>query len=74
LLLRSAQLMGLHLSVFARGSVALAGGGTVELGNVATGVLGSGFNKGGLALRRVRPGRCGHYALHASYLGLFYCI
>ena len=50
--LASCQLMGVHLSVFARESVAAAiEPGSVQLGNVGTGFGGMGFNKGGIAVR-----------------------
>ena len=49
--LASAQLMGVYIAVFARQSIADACGDSVQLGNVGTGFMGAGFNKGGLAVR-----------------------
>ena len=48
----SCQLMGLHLSVFTRRSLAAAvTPGSVKLGNVGTGIGGMGFNKGCIAVQ-----------------------
>jgi hypothetical protein len=48
----SCQLMGVHLSVYAREVLAATiAPGSVQLSNVGTGLGGMGFNKGGIAVR-----------------------